>query len=124
MSIPVHVTESTFDAEVAQAELPVLVDFWADWCAPCRMLAPIVDNLASEYAGRLKVAKVDVDENRQLATDYEIRSIPTLGLFRNGKLVDRFVGYMPGTELKRRVENALNATAAAREPDEVPAGGG
>ena len=109
MSNPVHVTESSFEAEVLKADLPVLADFWADWCAPCRMLAPVVDDLAREYAGRLKVAKVDVDENPRLAVDYGIMSIPTLALFKKGKLVDRFIGYMPDAQLKQKLETALNA---------------
>lgn len=108
MSNPVHVTESSFEAEVLKADVPVLADFWADWCAPCRLLAPVVDDLAREYAGRLKVVKVDVDESRRLAIDYGIMSIPTLVLFKNGKLAGRFVGYMPKVELKQLLETALN----------------
>ncbi|MGH2375036.1 MAG: thioredoxin [bacterium] len=109
MSEPTHVTRDTFEAEVLRAEVPVLADFWAEWCGPCRMIAPIVEDLAREYAGRVKVAKVDVDENPQLAVEYGIMSIPTLGLFWHGKLVDRFIGYMPTAQLKQRLEAALNA---------------
>lgn len=110
MSQLTSVTQSTFEAEVLKADVPVLADFWAEWCGPCHMIAPIVEDLAREYEGRIKVAKVDVDENPQLAIDYSIMSIPTLGLFWNGELVDRIVGYMPAEELKRRLEAALNAT--------------
>lgn len=116
MSQTTHVTQKTFEAEVLKAEVAVLADFWAEWCGPCHMIAPIVEDLAREYAGRMKVAKVDVDENPQLAIDYGIMSIPTLGLFWNGKLVDRFIGYMPAAQLKERLEAALKAhtvTAAA-----------
>ena len=113
MSTPTHVTQRTFEEEVLKAEVPVLADFWAEWCGPCRMIAPIVEDLAREYDGRVKVAKVDVDENPQLAMDYGIMSIPTLGLFWNGKLVDRFIGYMPAADLKQRLETALAARTAA-----------
>ncbi|MGH2405242.1 MAG: thioredoxin [bacterium] len=113
MSSPVSVTEQTFEAEVLEANVPVLVDFWAEWCAPCRMIAPVVDDLAQEYAGRLKVVKVDVDENRDLALRYNVRSIPTLGLFKDGELVKRIMGYMPKGELKRQIEAATDADASA-----------
>ncbi|MGQ0551560.1 MAG: thioredoxin [Armatimonadota bacterium] len=112
MSTPVHVTEHTFDSEVLKADLPVLADFWADWCGPCRMIAPIVEDLARESTGRVKVVKVDVDANPRLAMDYGIMSIPTLALYRNGKLVDRFIGYAPKAELKKRLEVALTARTA------------
>jgi thioredoxin 1 len=101
------VTEETFDQEVLKAGLPVLVDFWAEWCGPCRMVAPIVEELATEYAGRVKVTKVDVDDNQRLAMRYSIMSIPTLGVFKGGELVDRIVGYMPKQELKRRLDGAI-----------------
>jgi thioredoxin 1 len=107
MAKPTHVTEETFEREVVQADLPVLVDFWAEWCGPCRMIAPIVEEFAREYEGRMKVAKVDVDTNQGLAMRFNIMSIPTLGLFKGGQLVERIVGYMPKAELKRRVDAAL-----------------
>ncbi len=110
MAQPVHVTEQSFEREVLQAETPVRVDFWAEWCAPCRMIAPIVEEFAREYEGRLKVAKVDVDDNQSLAMKFNIMSIPTLGLFKGGQLVERIVGYMPKAELKRRVDAALGAS--------------
>lgn len=110
MSKPVHITEQNFEAEVLQADLPVLADFWAPWCAPCRLIAPIVEDIAHEYDGRLKVAKIDVDENPDLATRYGVMGIPTLGVFKGGQLVSRIVGYVPKAELKRHVDAALNAS--------------
>ncbi|OFX27494.1 MAG: thioredoxin [Armatimonadetes bacterium RBG_16_67_12] len=109
MAKPMAVTEQTFDGEVLKSDLPVLVDFWAEWCGPCRMVAPIVEELAGEYTGRLKVAKVDVDDNQNLAMRYSIMSIPTLGVFRGGEMIERIVGYMPKQELKRRLDGALGA---------------
>ncbi len=119
MSTPVHVTEKTFQTEVLDAALPVLADFWAAWCGPCRMIAPIVEELARDYEGRLKVAKIDVDENADLAARYGIMSIPTLAVFKDGQPVSRIVGYAPKAELQRHIETALNAgaprVAAARQ---------
>ncbi len=111
MAKPVHVTEQSFEQEVLKAETPVLVDFWAEWCGPCHMIAPIVEDFAREYEGKLKVAKVDVDDNQNLAMKFNIMSIPTLGVFKGGQLVERIVGYMPRAELKRRVDTALGAVA-------------
>lgn len=107
MGKALHVNEQDFDAQVLRSNLPVLVDFWAEWCAPCRMIAPIVEDLASEYDGRLKVVKVDVDENNAIAYKYSVMSIPTLGIFKGGEMVDQLVGYMPKPELKRRLEAIL-----------------
>jgi thioredoxin 1 len=109
MGKPVAVTEQTFENEVLKSPTPVLVDFWAEWCGPCRLIAPIVEEFANEYVGRLKVAKVDVDDNQNLAMRYSIMSIPTLGVFRGGELIDRIVGYMPKAELRRRLDGALQA---------------
>ena len=102
-----QVTETTFDGEVKQAELPVLVDFWADWCAPCRMLDPVLEELAQEYAGRLKVVGVDVDANPNLAGEYGVMSIPTVMLFKDGEVAARLVGYRPKSELKKELEPNL-----------------
>lgn len=107
MAKPVVVNEQTFDGEVLKSNLPVLVDFWAEWCGPCRLIAPVVEEIASEYSGRVKVAKVDVDVNQNLAIRYGIMSIPTLGVFRGGEMIDRIVGYMPKAELRRRLDGAL-----------------
>ena len=109
MAKPVAVTDETFEHEVIKSDLPVLVDFWAEWCGPCRLVAPIVEELAGEYTGRLKVTKVDVDDNQRLAMRYSIMSIPTLGVFKGGEMIERIVGYMPKQELKRRLEGALQA---------------
>ena len=81
-----YVTDATFDAEVTQAALPVLVDYWAEWCGPCRMIAPILDEIAKEYAGRLTIAKLNVDENQQTPQKFGVRGIPTLMLFKNGNI--------------------------------------
>lgn len=120
MSKPVSVTEETFEREVLKADLPVLTDFWAAWCAPCRLIAPIIEELAGEYEGRLKVAKVDVDANPDLASRYSVRSIPTLAVFKGGQLVERIVGYVPKTELKRQVDVALRSLPARSRSEPGP----
>ncbi len=107
MAKPVSVSDATFGAEVLQEETPVLTDFWAAWCMPCRMVAPVVEAIAEEYAGRLKVTKVDVDANPQTAAAYGIRSIPTLLLFKGGKVVDQIVGAVPKALLKSHIEKVL-----------------
>ena len=112
MAKPVAVTEKSFETEVVQSGVPVLVDFWAEWCGPCRMIAPIVEEFARDYEGKLKVAKVDVDENQGLAMRFSIMSIPTLGVFKGGKLIERIIGYMPKAELKRRLDAAMAAPVA------------
>lgn len=105
-----HVREATtqgWDAEVLAAERPVLVDFWAPWCAPCRALGPVVDHLALEFAGRIDVAKLNVDEHPALAARYDVRSIPTLVLFRQGRIVERRVGALPKADLVQLLESHL-----------------
>jgi len=94
-----YVSDATFDAEVLQAQLPVLVDYWAEWCGPCRMIAPILDEIAKEYAGRLNVAKLNVDENQQTPQKYGIRGIPTLMLFKNGNIEATKVGALSKSQL-------------------------
>jgi len=104
---PVHVTDGTFQEEVLSFPGAVLVDCWAPWCGPCRMVAPILDHLASQYAGRLKVAKLNVDENSLTASKYGIQSIPTMLLFKNGNQVDRLVGALPREEIERHLLQVL-----------------
>jgi thioredoxin 1 len=100
-------TDGNFQAEVLSSDTPVLVDFWAVWCGPCKAIAPIVSDLATQYDGRLKVAKVDIDSNQDTAIKYNIRSIPTLLLFKGGKVVDQIVGAVPKSRVAAMVEKAL-----------------
>ncbi len=102
-----NVTDSDFDTEVVQSATPVLVDFWAEWCGPCKMMAPAVEQVASEYAGRLKVVKLDVDTNGATAMRYNIRGIPTLLLFKGGRIVDSRIGAVGKAELVRMLERHL-----------------
>jgi thioredoxin 1 len=99
-----NVTDTNFDTEVVNSEVPVLVDFWAEWCGPCKMMAPTVEQIATDYAGRLKVAKIDVDENGGTAMRFNIRGIPTLLLFKGGKVVDSRVGAVGKSEVVRMLE--------------------
>ncbi|MGH7639326.1 MAG: thioredoxin [Candidatus Dormibacteria bacterium] len=107
MAEPVHVSDSTFETEVIKADKPVLVDFWADWCPPCKMLAPIVEDLASEYGPRVKVAKLDIDANPNIAGQFGVMSIPTLILFKEGQAVQRLVGYQPKSALKSKLDSLV-----------------
>jgi len=107
MGHPFTVGDDTFEEEVIKSEVPVLVDFWADWCAPCKIIAPIVEQLASEYDGKVKFAKLDVDANPKTATAYGIRGIPTLLIFKSGSPVDQVVGAVPKAVLKGRLEQAI-----------------
>lgn len=113
MAKPIAVSDRSFAEEVLKSDVPVLVDFWADWCGPCRIVSPIVEDIAGEFSGRLKVAKVDVDANPLVAGTYGIRSIPTLLFIRNGQVVDRVVGAAPKSILKARVEGVLAKRSAA-----------
>src|SRR5436305_6283782 len=97
-------TDSGFDQEVLQSPVPVLVDFWAEWCGPCRQMTPTIDAVASEYAGKVKVGKVNVDNNNGTASRYNIRGIPTLLLFKGGRVVDQKVGAVPKTELQKMID--------------------
>ena len=107
MAEPIEVTEATWDEDVLNSELPVLVDFWAEWCGPCKMLAPAVHELALEYGGRLNVAKLDVDGSPTIALKYGVRSIPSLIFFRDGKPVDQIVGALPKGALQRKIDQVL-----------------
>jgi thioredoxin 1 len=107
MSSATPVGDANFQAEVLESRLPVLVDFWAPWCGPCRMVAPVVDEIAEQYNGKLKVVKVNTDENPQVASQYGIRSIPTLMVFKGGSKVDMVVGAVPKTTLATTLEKHL-----------------
>ena len=107
MSVPVAVTDDNFSTEVLDANVPVLVDFWAAWCGPCRMVAPIVEELASEYDGRAKVAKLDVDAAQKTAMEFGIRSIPTLLIFKEGKVSDQVIGAIPKEQIAEKLDAAL-----------------
>lgn len=101
------VTDSSFPNEVLESSVPVLVDFWAPWCGPCRMVAPVVDEIAEQYEGQIKVVKLNTDENPQVASQYGIRSIPTLMIFKDGQRVDMVVGAVPKTTLANTLEKYL-----------------
>ena len=102
-----QVTDSTFDAEVLKSSIPVLVDFWAEWCGPCRMVAPVVDEVSRLYEGRVKFAKVDVDSNQRIATQYQIRSIPSLYLFKDGRVAGQIVGAVPKQQITVALDKLL-----------------
>ena len=101
------VNDSNFDAVVTASDQPVVVDFWATWCGPCRMISPIVDQMAEKYAGRVNVVKCNVDESSEVPVKFGIRNIPTLLFFKNGELVDRLVGAVPQAELEKKIESLL-----------------
>ena len=103
----VEVTDSTFDQEVLQSSQPVLVDFWAAWCGPCRALAPFIDEIATEYSGKVKVMKLDVDSNGGTAMRYGIRGIPALLIFKDGKVADQIVGYVPKETIERSITRVI-----------------
>ena len=109
MPEPIKVNGDNWQSDVMDAELPVMVDFWAKWCGPCEMIAPVVHDLALEYDGRLNVAKVNVDQDPDIAARYRIRSIPALLFFKNGKPVDQVVGTQPKPALKRKIEAVLES---------------
>ncbi len=99
-----HVTDGDFEQQVLQSDIPALVDFWAAWCGPCRTVGPIVEELAEEYKGKIKVAKLDVDNNKQVASKYGVRGIPTLMLFKDGQIVDQIVGAVPKSRIKELLD--------------------
>ncbi len=105
--IPVHVTDQSFNREVISHQGPVLVDCWAPWCGPCKMMAPVLDQLAAEYRGRAKIAKLNVDENPAIASRYGIQSIPTMLIFKNGTQIDKVIGALPRDEIERHLAAAL-----------------
>ena len=104
MAKPITTTDTSFKTDVEQSQGVVLVDFWAEWCGPCKAIAPIVEQLANEHDGKLRVAKLDVDSNQDTAMKFGVMSIPTLLLFKNGKVVERLVGYMPKERLMQKIK--------------------
>lgn len=113
MAHPVAISDNSFDNEVVRSDTPVLVDFWAEWCGPCRMIAPILETIAEEYSGSLKIAKLDVDNNPTTQMTYQVQSIPTLILFKDGKEIERIIGYMPKERLLNRIRPHIGTRATA-----------
>ncbi len=112
MAKPIQVTEATFESEVLQSKLPVLVDFYADWCGPCRAVAPVLEEIANELEGKLKIVKLDVDANDVFSFKFGVQSIPSLLIFQNGKEVGRLVGFMPKAQLLAKIMPHLTTAAA------------
>jgi thioredoxin 1 len=108
MSKAVEFTDGNFEEEVLQSDQPVLVDFWAEWCGPCRMIGPVVEEMAGEYEGKAKIGKVNVDLNPEVSVKYGIRSIPALLIFKDGQVVDQIVGAVPKTHLSKQLDAQLN----------------
>ena len=107
----IKLTDANFETEVSQSDVPVLVDFWADWCPPCKVIGPVVEELAADFDGVAKVAKLDIDANPEVASQYDVRSIPTLLYFKDGKVVDRSIGVVPKEELADKLNSLLEKTA-------------
>ena len=103
----VAVTDATFDTEVKNSDIPVVVDFWAEWCGPCRMIAPMIEELANDYDGKAVIGKLDVDNNQELSVKFGVRSIPTLLVFKDGEMVDRHVGAVPKETLSSSIDSKL-----------------
>ena len=102
-----HFTDTNFKKEVLESDLPVLVDFWASWCGPCKAIAPLIEELAGEYEGRVKIGKVNIEENPATPTRYGVMSIPTLLFFKKGRVTDQAVGALPKAEIKKRIEDSF-----------------
>jgi len=117
---PIHVTDSAFERAVLQSKLPVIVDFWAPWCGPCRMVAPTLEKLAKENAGKLLVAKVNTDENPEWAGKYQVQGIPTMLFVAGGKIVHRQVGALPEPLLREVVSEFMNVVSPEAMPSEIP----
>lgn len=117
MAAPVKVTDSTFEQLVVESETPVLVDFWAEWCGPCKMIAPVLDEIAKDLDGKLVIGKLDIDHNQDTAMAFGVMSIPTLLLFKGGEPVDRIVGFQPKPQLMARLQSHLGAAEAKQHHD-------
>jgi len=104
---PINFTDDNFDSEVLKSDKPVLVDFWATWCGPCKMIAPIVEELAGEFEGKVKIGKVDVDNNQQVSIKYGVRSIPTLLIFKDGQIKDTIIGAVPKNMIVQKLNAAM-----------------
>ncbi|MDG6961395.1 MAG: thioredoxin [Nitrososphaerota archaeon] len=102
-----HITQADFERLVLKSQTPTVVDFYADWCGPCRMVSPVIESLSQEYSGKVSFAKVDTDANQSLAMRYEIMSIPTVMIFKGGRLVDKIIGAMPADAYRRKIDAAL-----------------
>ncbi len=107
MAEPIELTEDNFTSEVLEADVPVMIDFWAPWCGPCRMVAPIIDSIADKYEGKIRVAKVNLDEHPALASEYGVRSIPAIFIFNNGEVAERAVGVQPEDTLSAMIDRVL-----------------
>jgi len=103
----IHLTDGTFDQEVLKSNIPVLVDFWASWCGPCRMVGPVIEELSNDYQGKVKITKLDVEANPEKSAQFDIRSIPNMLIFKNGKIIDNLVGAMPKAAIAARLEAAI-----------------
>jgi thioredoxin len=110
-----HITDAAFETEI-RGETPVLVDFWAEWCGPCRMVAPVLEQIAAEQTGKLKIVKLNVDENQETPMHFGVTGIPTMILFKDGEAVERIVGFMPKPQLLKRLEKHLEVAGAATAP--------
>lgn len=113
MAHPVAISDSSFQSEVLDSDKPVLVDFWAEWCGPCKMIAPVLEGMADEYDGSLKITKLDVDSNPKTSMKFGVMSIPTLLLFKNGEVVEKLIGFMPKERLLAKIKPHLNVSATA-----------